>query len=621
MTRLRPGSWRLYPRARVSPRSRLSALAVILTLAALLRFVGLSAGLRHTPFIDEQFFVVNVEGMLDRGDLDHRFHMYPGFFFYLLTPVLAFVRRPFDASAYLVARHVVAAFGVATVGLVYVLGSRIGTVRAGLLGAALLAVSPVAATVAHEVRPDVALGFFAMVALLWIVRIDGHWKRDAQSGFAVGMATAIKFTGVTLAVPYVIRRLAVASNRVRGLALAGVLSLVAYTALSPYSFLHFDDFVDGVMLQKSYHDEVRARGLRSFGDIAGVYASHVLPNALGPVALLLALGGLWATRKEWRITLPIAALPVAMIAVLSTAQIHRSRYLLASFGALAVLAGLGLDAAWRRSRALGVALSLVAIASPLVTAVRDVSALTRPSTLDRALDWTTENAAQGSRVATMFTQIGLDRGRLELVPVEDWSAAGRHTAAHADVVIATVDATRPPFQGFVRRLEAQPAHPLEGPPIEVLTRATAEPTTRIDLRDARLDASENTGRLTLIVDGDAGTRWETQETQRPGMWVEVALKAPVVIDRIELTLGGRPNQWGRHLEVALSQDGRDWTPAKTTLGRATVSEQVSGDRGHSQVLILSTPALARVVRVRLTGDGPPRWGFAEIEIYSSPTSP
>jgi hypothetical protein len=601
---------------RVSPRSRLLALAAILTLAAVLRFVGLSAGLRHTPFIDEQFFVVNVEGMLERGDLDHRFHMYPGFFFYLLTPALAFVPRPFGPSAYLVARHVVAAFGVATVGLVYVLGARIGTVRAGLLGAALLAVSPVAVTVAHEVRPDIALGFFAMVALLSIVGIDGNWRRDAQSGFAVGMATAIKFTGVTLAAPYVIRRLTVAGNLARGLAIAGALSLVAYTVLSPYSFLHFDDFVEGVMLQKSYHDEVRARGVQTFTDIAGVYGSHIVPNALGAPALLAALFGLWATRSSWRITLPIAALPLAMIAVLSTAQIHRSRYLLASFGALAVLAGLGLDAVWKRSRWLGVALVLIAIGAPLTTAVRDVSALTRPSTLDRALDWTTENAATGNRVATMLTQIGLDRGRFELVPVQDWSSPGRHTAAHSDVVIATVDAARPPFPGFARRFEAHPAHPLEGPPIEVLTRATTEATTRLDLRGASLNASENTGRLPLIVDGDHGTRWETQETQTSGMWVEVALTAPRVIDRIELLLGGRPNQWGRHLEIALSEDGRTWMPVKTTPGRAMVSEQVADARGHSQVLILSTPTSAKAVRIRLTGGGPPRWGFAEVEIYA-----
>lgn len=79
---------------------RRGSLLAILAAAAALRFSGISFGLRHTPFIDEQFFV-NVEGMLDRGDLDHRFHMYPGFFFYILTPVLALAPRPFGPEAYL----------------------------------------------------------------------------------------------------------------------------------------------------------------------------------------------------------------------------------------------------------------------------------------------------------------------------------------------------------------------------------------------------------------------------------------------------------------------------------------------------------------------------------------
>src|SRR6188768_3486084 len=176
-----------YPPGPMASRSRFAVLTAILAVAAILRFTGLDAGLRHTPFIDEQFFVVSVEGMLERGDLDHGFHMYPGFFFTLLAPVLSFVPRPFGADAYLVARHVVAAFGVATVALVYLLGTRLGTVRSGLVGAAILAVSPVAVSVAHEVRPDVVLGFFAMLALLSLPRINGHWKGDALGGLTVGM--------------------------------------------------------------------------------------------------------------------------------------------------------------------------------------------------------------------------------------------------------------------------------------------------------------------------------------------------------------------------------------------------------------------------------------------------
>lgn len=606
----------------MASRLRFAALLAILVLAASLRFAGLASGLRHTPFIDEQFFVMNVEGMLERGDLDHRFHMYPGFFFYLLTPALAVMDRPFGADAYLAARSVVAALGVATVALVYVLGARLGSPRAGLIGALVLAVSPVAVFVAHEVRPDVALGLFAMIGLLLIARVDGRFRGDVLGGIAVGMATAIKFTGVALALPYLARRWPFKENRWRGMLLAGAVSIAAYGVLSPYSFLHFGDFLEGVLLQKSYRDEIRGRGPQDFGDVGLVYVTHVLPRSLGLPALLAAIAGLWVRRRDWRDVAPLALLPVALIALLSTAQIQRSRYFLAALGAMAVLAGFGVDAAWRRSRALGIVLVLIVVAVPLNTTVRDVAAFQRPSTLDRVLDWSIANIAEGRRMATTHPQIGLDRARFEVVSMDGWGPSGRRAAGFADVVIAAVAADREPLPGFSRRFVAHPAHPLEGPPMEVLVREEdSTATVPVDLRHARLRASEGEERLTSIVDGDLGTRWETRETQQAGMWVEVGLETPQLIDRVELAMGGRPNQWGRHLAVEISEDGREWARVETNPGRAMVPDQVAGEGGRAQVLLLTEARVASALRLVLVDSGQPRWGFAEIAIHARTNNP
>lgn len=603
----------------MNSRLRFALLAAILTAAAALRFAGLSAGLRHVTFIDEQFFVVNVEGMLDRGDLDHRFHEYPGFFFYLLTPALALVPRPFTNDAYLAARQVVAALGVGTVALVYLLGSRLAGARVGLVGAAVLAVSPVGVAVAHEVRPDVALGFFAMVALLIIDRVDGGWKRDLWGGIGVGMATAIKFTGVTLALSYVVRRLTVPGNRVKGMLLAGAFSLVAYAVLSPYSFLHFDDFLAGVRSQKDYHDMVPERGVQSYWSIASVYLVSVLPLGLGTPAFLAALGGLWAARRDWKRLLPLVALPLGLIAVLSTAQIHRTRFLLPALGGIAVLSAIGVDALWKRSRLLGALVCLVIVGVPLVDTVEAVAAFRRPNTMDRVLDWTTENLPAGTRIASAFPRIGFGVGKFDVVSVEDWATLGPRIAAHADAVIVLASENAEPVPGFVRRFVARPAHPLEGPPIEVLSRVAPKiVTTPVDLRGARTDASEDPGRAPLIADGDLETRWDTRETQQAGMWVSVDLPAPRTIERVELALGKRPNQWGRSLGIEVSQNGRDWTRVKTTPGRAMVPDQVVGDRGHVQVLLLVTPTLASAVRVVVTAPGDARWGIAEIGVEALP---
>src|SRR5437870_4890384 len=108
-------------------------LVLILVLGAALRFTGLGWGLRHLPDLDERWFVEDVARMLSARDLDHRFYEYPGLFFYLLAPVLAFLHPPdFGPSAYLAARAVVALFGVASVGLTYVLGARLADRGAGL---------------------------------------------------------------------------------------------------------------------------------------------------------------------------------------------------------------------------------------------------------------------------------------------------------------------------------------------------------------------------------------------------------------------------------------------------------------------------------------------------------
>ena len=607
----------------MNSRLRFALLAAILVAAAVLRFAGLSAGLRHATFIDEQFFVVNVEGMLDRGDLDHRYHEYPGFFFYLLTPALAFVPRPFGNDAYLVARQVVAALGVGTVALVYLLGSRLAGARAGLIAAAVLAVSPVGVAVAHEVRPDVALGFFAMVALLIFDRMDGGTKSDLLGGLGVGMTTAIKFTGVTLALPYVVRRLTLPGKRIKGMLLAGVFSLVTYAVLSPYSFLHFDDFLAGVQSQKDYHDMVPERGVQSYGSMFGVYLIQVLPLGLGLPASLAALGGLLAGRRDWRRLLPLLALPLGLIAVLSTAQIHRTRFLLPSLGAVAVLAAIGLDALWKRSRLLGVAAALAVVWVPLSGTVEAVAAFRRPSTMDRVLDWTTENIKEGSRIASAFPRMGFGVGKFDVVSVEDWATLGPRLSAHADVVIALANEKAEPLPGFVSRFVARPAHPLEGPPVEVLSRVGPRVVTEpVDLSHARIEASEDGGRAPVVADGDLGTRWETREIQQRGMWVSLDFKAPRTIERVELFLGKRPNQWGRFLGLEVSQNGRDWTLVKTTPGRAMVPDQVVGDRGHVQVLLLVTPTRASAVRVVVRSPGDARWGIAEIEIQALPeTSP
>src|SRR5262245_8375626 len=161
-------------------RRPLVLLVPIVLLAAALRFTGLDWGLRHPPHNDERSFVENAEHMLRARTLDHRFYEYPALFLYLLVPVQAAAGD--GPGAYLAARGLVASFGVLSVGLVGLIGMRRFGAWAGLSAAALLAVSPLEVITAHEVRPDVALESFALVALASLWALDERRRTDLRAG-------------------------------------------------------------------------------------------------------------------------------------------------------------------------------------------------------------------------------------------------------------------------------------------------------------------------------------------------------------------------------------------------------------------------------------------------------
>ena len=325
-------------------------LASVLALAAVLRFGGLGWGLRHQPHIDERYFVDNVGWMLAHRDLDHRFDEYPGLVFYVLAPVLAWFGPPqFGADAYLAARAVVAVFGVASVGLVYLLGVRLAGPATGLAAALILAVSPVEVQTAHMVRPDVVLEAFVLIALLGLTRVGTRLRDDMVAGASMGAAAAVKFTGVLLVPSYLARRLTVPGPRRWGVLAAGAAAMLVFAVCSPRTILDLDGGLAGLATQIGYHYDVRPRGAQSVAGMALTYG-RVLLKAVGVVALALAVAGVWLARRDWRRWLPLWLLPLTIVAVFSTAEVHHDRFVVPALGVIALCAG---DAARSPGRAVG----------------------------------------------------------------------------------------------------------------------------------------------------------------------------------------------------------------------------------------------------------------------------
>ena len=225
----------------------MAGLVLILALAAGLRFTGLSWELRHPVHQDERDYVDNVVSMVEAGDLDHRFYRYPGLFFYLLAPGVWLLgpERWGGPDAYLVSRGFVAGFGTLNVLLLYLVGARLIGKSAGLFAALLLAVSPVAVGACHQVRPDVLLLGFGLLGLLTWAALGKRVGADARAGVVIGLATAVKFTGLLMVPAYVAARILRPGHRLRGMVLAGALTIGLTVACTPFALIHASDYGSG----------------------------------------------------------------------------------------------------------------------------------------------------------------------------------------------------------------------------------------------------------------------------------------------------------------------------------------------------------------------------------------
>jgi hypothetical protein len=574
-------------------------------------------------------FVENVRQMAERGDLDHRYYEYPGLFFYLLRPVLALAPEG-DATAqhYILARGLVAAFGVIGCAATYVLGRALAGAAVGLCGALLMAVSPVAVHTAHMVRPDVVLQVFVTGALCALLRVGPRLRHDLLAGVLVGLATAVKFSGAFLLPSYLLRRALAPGPRLRGALLAGGVAAAVFAVTTPYALVNAREFLAGVETQVGYHyEEDEGRSSPGFA-LAGAYG-RVWIRALGSPAALLALGGIvLALRADARRWLPLLVLPLVTLAVMATQRFLFWRHLLPSLAVPALLAGLAIEAlALAAARRAGVgapvitgALAVLVAMVPLARSLEYVRDIARPGTRDAVVDWARTGLPAGARVLSSVERLGLDPRRLELTEVARLGPHDGPLALEMHFVVATGADDPQALAGLVERARFDPDSPVSGPAVRVLAvPAAARPVYRpLPWPASALRASENEAELAQAADGDPDTLWRTQDPQRPGDWVAVEMTEPARLARIELLLGAHGRFAARELQVAISGDGARWTDVRSRPARPPVPGQRTEAEPASQVLVLTPPVPTRFVRVGLRRSGAHRWGIAELRLFALP---
>ncbi|MFH0983958.1 MAG: glycosyltransferase family 39 protein [Candidatus Omnitrophota bacterium] len=280
----------------------------IMILAFALRLWGVGFGLPFLYHADEPI-VVNHALAFGTGDFNPHFFNIPPLVSYLLFGCYGIFwglghaagwfqsLRDFEqlfyfdpSSFYLIARLVFGVFlGTLSVYALFRLAKRMGTMPVALWACFFLAVNFLHARDSHYIYADIPLLFVLLTGFMMIFRLaeaPSSLKGHLFVGSMIGLATATKYNGAFLAIPYLwIFFRCVPWKRwfVSGLVAAGAAS-AAFVILNPYAVLDHAFFVKELAEQSAAN---------SGGLSWSHHLTYSLAGALGWPMLILALLGVF----------------------------------------------------------------------------------------------------------------------------------------------------------------------------------------------------------------------------------------------------------------------------------------------------------------------------------------
>jgi 4-amino-4-deoxy-L-arabinose transferase-like glycosyltransferase len=403
-------------------------LVLIVALALGLRLWGLGWQLPWEFHPDEGHYVWKAVDMVRDGNLNPKYFRNPSLYTYLLLgqftvldaigPLLDRLPSAWEAlrapSVFvLFGRLTTALLGAATVAMVYQLGSELLGRQAGLLGALFLAVSFLHVRDSHFATNDVPATFFLVVSVLFsaLLAHSGRVSHALLAGLFGGLATSTKYNAGFFAVPLLAahalawRRAASAApagRPIAGLLGAGLLSIIAYLAGTPFTLLAWPAFRDDFLVQQRF---ARSGWEGQGAEPVGLLYLDALGQGLGWVALSLALlGMLLLARRRPGAALVLAGYPLAYLAFMLGVKLFFVRFtvtvapflcLAAGYGALE-LARLG-RGSLQRATLLGL-LALAAVAQPLWNNLQHSRILAQTDTRAQAYAWLEANLPAGARI-------------------------------------------------------------------------------------------------------------------------------------------------------------------------------------------------------------------------------
>jgi 4-amino-4-deoxy-L-arabinose transferase-like glycosyltransferase len=354
-----------------------AALVAILAGAAVLRSVGIQYGLPFGNLLnpDEQSIVPRAWKLVHGGGGDPHWFDYPSLLMYVNAPFQAWQDEP----SYLTARIVGVVIGLAAIAASWWLGRRAFGTAAGVVAAAITAVSTIHVAYSRVAVTDVPLTLGVAVALALMVM-----GRLELAGLAVGLATGFKYPGIFLLVPLVVA----GWKQWPRLAASIAIAAAAFFASSPFILVH---------REQAWHEAFRVQRLAREGWL-GFEHDHFaliafvdrLWESLGPALIVCAIGLVVALVRRTKVDLILALFVLAYFVDLMTLHAHFDRYVLPLVPPLGALAG--------RMRSLA-PVTLLLLVVPLTWSIRDTKALTRTDTRVIAERWVEQHLRPGTRIA------------------------------------------------------------------------------------------------------------------------------------------------------------------------------------------------------------------------------
>jgi 4-amino-4-deoxy-L-arabinose transferase-like glycosyltransferase len=389
----------------VLTRSRaLTSLAVITLIGGIFRFYNIGWGAPYYHFhIDEHFVFQGADFLresIQKAAESPKYFMYGPFPGYVLNILRAGYEAlfhtldltvPRDEITYMVmGRGISAAFGTATIPVVYLIGARLAGRLAGLFAAALLACSVIHLRESHFFSVDVSMTFFAVLTWLFALRLaeHGHVRDGVAAGLGLGGAILCKYSGgfvlAVIGLAYLLsprrpRAGQPVSDWLRWIAIGSVPIVTAaavFLALDPMVWMYFQKFKDDLrtVVVEPLTGASRPIWTAQFADIGSptrYWFTNLLWFSLGPPLEIWSLIGLvWLVTKRHRLALVAAAFPIAYYLLAGRTIAPFIRYAVPLAPALAVAAAaLSADLIQRqRTRWLGVIFTAIVIVSTAVYA-------------------------------------------------------------------------------------------------------------------------------------------------------------------------------------------------------------------------------------------------------------